>query len=147
MAAGHPAALPPRRRPHHFSIKINFCGGDCVSSLSCFFNQAPPSLDNVALPCYQTEMLLHCQHFNYCTLHARNSEYSQPHTAVARCPQRVDGSTREGSASIDARNWHQKFQSPWLSHVYGSLFVPLRGVRRGASEDEARPGVSMGSRY
>lgn len=79
--------------------------------------------------------------------HARNSEYSQPansgETAVARLCLWVDGSTREGSASLDARNWHQKFQSPRLSHVY--VTFSLLGV--GFSEDEARPGVSMGSRY
>lgn len=64
--------------------KIKFCGGDCSCSLSCFFNQASPSLDNVALPCYQTEMLLH-RSISPLPLHARNSEYSQTHTAVACC--------------------------------------------------------------
>lgn len=80
------------------------------------------------------------QHFASTFACEKFGVFSNTHRSRLLFLQRVDGSTREGSASIDARNWHQKFQSPWLSHAYGCPFgALLREVLRNGAVRKMRP--------
>lgn len=91
-------------QPHQSSPKFQHLTSSVPSLL--FFLSKRRSLNMVALPCYKQRFRvtaksppLACEKFGVISTL----------TAVACCLWE-DGSTCKGPASIDARNWHQKYQ-------------------------------------